>query len=80
MQDCHGLVQGVPGDEGDYPVRLASLDLPRCALLASRLRYHLRCLREDATDPQMSSLERLALVWDCVRRIRGIRETLERRE
>ncbi len=30
-------------------------------LLESRLAFHLRCLREDATDPEMSTLERLAL-------------------
>ena len=33
-------------------------------LLESRLAYHHRCLREDATDPAMSALERLALVRD----------------
>jgi len=37
------------------------------ALLESRLAYHLRCLREDATDPERSSLERLALVLDRTR-------------
>jgi|GEM_PF-1338058 hypothetical protein len=51
-------------------------------LLASRLAYHLRCLREDATDPAMSSLERLALVRDRARRIRenskGTRDPNER--
>ena len=31
-------------------------------LLESRLRYHLCCLREDATDPELTSLERLALI------------------
>ena len=46
------------------------------ALLESRLRYHLRCLREDATDPDLSSLERLALVWDRARCIRDIRRNL----
>jgi len=33
----------------------------RMALLESRIAYHLRCLREDAPDPDMTSLERLAL-------------------
>jgi hypothetical protein len=46
-------------------------------LLESRLRYHHRCLREDATDPEMTSLERLALVRDRVRRLREIRRELE---
>ncbi len=32
-------------------------------ILASRLAYHLRCLREDATDSDLSPLERLALSW-----------------
>jgi len=45
-------------------------------LLESRLRYHLRCLREDATDPEMTSLERLALVRERARRIREIRREL----
>jgi hypothetical protein len=47
------------------------------SLLASRLAYHLRCLREDATEPAMSALERLALVRDRVERIREIRGELE---
>jgi len=46
-------------------------------LLESRLAYHLRCLREDATDPELTDLERLALVRDRARRIREIRQTLE---
>ncbi len=57
-------------------------------LLDSRLAYQLRCLREDATDPTMSNLERLALVRDRIKRIREIRqgiatanqETEQRRE
>jgi hypothetical protein len=32
----------------------------------SRLAYHLRCLREDATEPALSQLERLALVMGDV--------------
>ena len=48
-------------------------------LLESRLAYHLRRLREDATDPQISALERLALVGDRTRRIREIRQALDPR-
>jgi len=48
------------------------------ALLESPLTYHLRCLREDATDPEMTCLERLALVRDRVGRIREIREESRR--
>ncbi len=47
-------------------------------LLASRLAYHLRCLREDATDPEISTLERLGLVRERAVRIREIRRDLER--
>lgn len=47
------------------------------SLLKSRLIYHLRCLREDATDPAMSSLERLSLVRDRCERMREIRSELE---
>ena len=50
---------------------------PTRTLLESRLRYHLRCLREDATDPTMSAVERLALVRDRARRIREIRQDLK---
>lgn len=46
-------------------------------LLDSRLAYHLRCLREDVTDPERSSLERLVLVRDQARSIWEIREELE---
>ncbi len=48
------------------------------SLLPSRLAYHLCCLAEDATDPELSSLEHLALVWDRAARIREIRRNLER--
>ena len=48
-------------------------------LLESRLRYHLGCLREDATDPALTSLERLVLVRDRTKRIREIRQCLEDR-
>ena len=42
----------------------------------SRLTYHLHCLAEDATEPELSSLERLALVRERVARIREIRQEL----
>ena len=45
-------------------------------LLASRLAYHLRCLHKEATDPDVSSVERLAVVRDRVARIREIRREL----
>jgi len=47
------------------------------SLRESRLAYHLRCLAEDATDPEVSSVERLALVRERVRRIREIRQELD---
>ncbi len=47
------------------------------ALLASRLAYHLRCLHEEATDPETTSLERLVLVRERARRMREIRNELE---
>ena len=43
------------------------------SLLASQLVYHLRCLVEDATDPDLPRAERLALVRKRARRIREIR-------
>lgn len=45
-------------------------------LLESHLVYDLRCLREAATDPALSSVERLARVLDRTKRIREIREQL----
>ncbi len=48
------------------------------SLFASRLAYHLRCLTEDASDPDLSSVERLALVRERAVRIREIRRELER--
>jgi hypothetical protein len=45
-------------------------------LLQLRLAYHLRCLTEDATDSDLSSMERLALVQDRARKIREIRHIL----
>ncbi len=44
------------------------------SILESRLGYHLRCLHEDATHPDLISLERLTLVRDRVKRIREIRQ------
>ncbi len=46
--------------------------------LESRPAYHLRCLRDDPTDPALTSLERLALVRERGVRIREIRRELER--
>lgn len=46
-------------------------------LLASRLVYHRRCLREDATNPDLTALERLALVRERAARIPEIRRELE---
>lgn len=57
--------------------RTASTSDAHYMLLESRLAYHLRCLQEDATDPTMTNLERLALVWDRTARIREIRRELE---
>jgi hypothetical protein len=46
------------------------------SLLESRLAYHLRCSAEDAIDPELPSVERLALVPDRARRMREIRREL----
>jgi len=45
-------------------------------LLTSRLAYHLRCLAEGATDPDLPRAERLALVRERGMQIRGIRRKL----
>jgi hypothetical protein len=45
-------------------------------LLESRFAYHLRFLREDATNPDVTALERLTLVRERAARIRGIRQAL----
>ena len=45
--------------------------------LKSRLAYHLRFLAEDATDPGLPCLERVALVRDRVARLREIRASLK---
>jgi hypothetical protein len=39
--------------------------------------FHFRCLPDDPTDPEMSALERLALVGDRAVRIREIERELE---
>ncbi len=57
--------------------RLTSTPQAQRLLLESRLRYHHRCLREDATDPALTSVERLALVRDRAKRIREIQQELE---
>jgi hypothetical protein len=46
------------------------------AHLAFPLAFHLRCPREDVTDPNLSSLERLALVRERVAGVREIRRAL----
>lgn len=48
----------------------------KIAMLQGRLAYHLRLLREDASDPALTSLERLALIRDRAKRIREIRREL----
>jgi len=45
-------------------------------LLTSRLAHHLRCLAEDATDPDMSRLEWLIVFRDRTTRIPEIRREL----
>ncbi len=45
-------------------------------ILESRHAHNLSCLREDATDPGVSTLEQLALVQDREARIREIRKAL----
>lgn len=49
-------------------------------LPASRLAYHLHCLREDATDPEMTAFARLTLVRDRVERMREIEQELAARK
>ena len=45
-------------------------------LLTARLAYPLRCLADEATDPELSNTERSALVRERVARIREIRREL----
>lgn len=48
------------------------------ALLRSRLAYHLAALREDATNADVPTLERLALVRERAEEIATIRRDLDR--
>ena len=45
-------------------------DEEKGTLLDSRFANHLACLREDATDPDLSCMERLALVRERARQVR----------
>ena len=51
-------------------------DLNERTLLESRLAYHLGCLREDASDPAMTTVQRLAVVRERAARIRDIRHAV----
>ncbi len=51
--------------------------MSRQSSLETRLSNHLRCMAEDATDPELSSTERLALVRDRATQIREIRADLK---
>jgi len=64
----------------DAPDQSASTPQPQRLVLESRLRYHHRCLHEDATNPELTSMERLTLVRDRVARIREITRELEARK
>ena len=55
----------------------AGMSVKERPFVESRLTYHLRCLREDATDPELTSLERLALVRDRAGRIQEIPRKME---
>ncbi len=59
------------------PDRTASTPQAQRLLHNSRLRYHRRCLREDATNPDLTTLERLTLVQGRVARRREIERELE---
>jgi len=52
--------------------KTASNSQAQRTLLESRPQCHIRCLREDAVDPALSNLDRLALVNNPARRIREI--------
>jgi hypothetical protein len=45
-------------------------------MLESRLAYQLRCLQQEATNPELGSLDRLAVVWDGAKGIEEKREKL----
>ncbi len=55
----------------DQAERTADSSQVQRLLLESRLRYHHRCLRDDATNPDLTALERLTLMQG---RIAGMRE------
>ncbi len=59
------------------PDRADSTPQAQRRLLKSRLAYHHRCLREDATDPDLTSVERLALVLDRAKWVREIQRELD---
>ncbi len=54
------------------PDRTASTRQAQRLLLQSRLRHHRRCLQEDASNPELTPLKRLALVRNRVTRMREI--------
>ncbi len=58
-------------------MKTTSQDNTERILLESRLRSHLRCPEEDATNPDLSQLDRLALVRERAKRIREIEAKLE---
>ncbi len=49
-------------------------------LLASHLPYHSRCLREDATNPDLTVLNRLTLVRGRIARMREIEREMEEQQ
>ncbi len=53
------------------------MDRRKRILLKSRLRYHHRCLCEDATNPDLTALERLTLVRGRVARTQEIARELD---
>ncbi len=57
--------------------RTGSTPQARRFVLESRLRYHHGCLREDATDPDLTSVQRLTLVRRRVARMREIERELK---
>ncbi len=64
-------------DRAMEPDRTGGSPQAQRLLLNSRLRYHRRCLREDATNPDLTTLERLTLVRDRVARMREIERELK---
>jgi hypothetical protein len=76
LNEMEGTVKRGTNIVPDATDRTASTPQAQRILLKSRLAYRLRCLREDATDPDMTSLERLTLVREGVRWIREIRQAV----